>query len=180
MKTSLTSSLPLILMVAIAALGLGIWFSFDHHHEHSAAEKIDLSEFFTESYPLANGEVVVAQDLMSELNLINFWATWCAPCRHEMPTFEIFYQKYKDQGFSVLGLTIDDSEPSNIFLESVGVTYPAIILGDAGWELLVRFGNNKGLLPYSILTDKKGKVLERKLGEIDMDLLSKWIKNHLK
>ena len=96
-----------------------------------------------------------------------------------MTIFEAIYQKHTEQGFSVIGLTIDAAEPAETFLQSVGVTYPALILGDLGWELLGTFGNKQGLLPYSILTDKQGVVLERKLGEIDANLLSEWIEKYL-
>ena len=183
MTASLKSSLPLVAMVAIAALGFGVWFSVDRHDDHSHHDsevEIDISEFLTQTYPDPRGESIVVAQVMGKLNLINFWATCCAPCRHEMPTFEMFYQQYNAQGFSVIGLTIDDPEPAESFLQSVGVTYPALILGDTGWELLGRFGNQQGLLPYSILTDQQGVVLERKLGEIDAELLSEWIKKHLK
>jgi len=182
MDTSLKSSLPLVLMVAIAALGFGFWFGSDRHNhdDHSHAVEIDISEFLTQTYPDTIGQNVVVNDVIGDLNLINFWATWCAPCRHEMPLFETFYQQYKTQGFSVIGLTLDDPEPAETFLQSVGVTYPALMMGDTGWELLGDFGNQQGLLPYSILTDKQGVVLERKLGEIDANLLSEWMEKYLK
>ena len=184
MKQVLKSSLPLVLLVAITALGLGVWLGAgdgqpEQHNNGNVADEIDISEFLTQTYPDPIGEDIVVKEVMGELNLINFWATWCAPCRHEMPVFEALYQQHKDQGFSVIGLTIDDPEPAEAFLQSVGVTYPAPILGDQGWELLGTFGNKQGLLPYSILTDKQGVVLERKLGEIDADLLSEWIEKYL-
>ena len=188
MSKVLKSSLPLIILVAITALGFGVWFSADQQSQSNGqgqgqqskqAFEIDLSEFLTQTYPDPRGESIVVKDTMQELNLINFWATWCAPCRHEMPIFETVYQRHRDKGFSVIGLTIDDAEPAETFLQSIGVTYPALILGDLGWELLGTFGNKQGLLPYSVLTDKQGVVLERKLGEIDEDLLSEWIEKHL-
>lgn len=167
-------------MVAIAALGLGVWFGFGQNSDRDDSIEIDISEFLTETYPDTRGEsVVVAEAMGAKLTLINFWATWCAPCRHEMPVFETFYQQYQAQGFAIMGLTLDDPEPAETFLQSVGVTYPALIMGDAGWSLLSRFGNNQGLLPYSILVDQQGLVLERKLGEIDAGLLSTWLKKHL-
>lgn len=183
METSLKSSLPLVVMVAIAALGFGLWFGLERHdhasHDDNTTE-IDISEFLTQTYPDPIGQNIAVNSVMGELNLINFWATWCAPCRHEMPIFETFYQQHKAQGFSVIGLTLDDPEPAETFLQSVGVTYPALMMGDTGWQLLGDFGNQRGLLPYSILTDKQGVVLESKLGEIDAELLSVWMEKYLK
>ena len=183
-KATWQSSLPLFILVAVCALALGYWFGVDRHQDHAGhhqdSSSIDLSEFMQMTLADTQGEERAVVDVMEQLNLINFWATWCAPCRHEMPVFEAIFQEYREQGFNVIGLTIDEAEPAEQFVQSLGVSYPILMVTDVGWDLLPRFGNDKGLLPYSVLTDRSGRVLEVKLGEIDADLLQKWIEMHLK
>jgi thiol-disulfide isomerase/thioredoxin len=124
------------------------------------------------------GNVQPISSYLKELNLINFWATWCAPCREEMPLFDAVYQVHSEQGFQVIGIAIDDLEPVDTFVQELGIRYPIVLAGEHGWDLLETTGNPMNLLPYTILIDRQGKVLEQKLGIIKEDEINKWIQKY--
>ena len=119
--------------------------------------------------------VVSVRSQLQRLNLVNFWATWCAPCRHEMPVFESMYQAHNADGFQIIGIAIDNPERSQPFLDSMGITYPILYAERTGMELMETVGNPNGLLPYSLLLDSQGKVLDQKLGKIDEADILAWL-----
>jgi peroxiredoxin len=88
--------------------------------------------------------------------LLNFWATWCAPCRVEMPWFEEFSKKYHDRGFAVIGISLDDGGWKIVqpVIGKLKITYP-IVLGDSKVSNSYGMGD---LLPVSFLIDRTGKV----------------------
>lgn len=177
-----SSTIVLILIIGIAAFGLGV-----------AMNKAEVSEDI--SYPAllearllqttsVTGEDTVSvtiKDQLAELTLVNFWATWCAPCRHEMPMFESTYTAAQDKGqdFSIIGVTIDSIENAIPFLDSIGVTYPIVYADTTGMELMAAAGNPQGLLPYSLLLDADGKVLEQKLGQVHEEDIAAWIAQYI-
>jgi peroxiredoxin len=103
-----------------------------------------------------NSGKVSLSDLRGKVVLVNFWATWCPPCRLEMPGFERVYQEYKDKGFTVVGLSTDEDGPGvvNSFIQQHGITYP---VGMATDEMRRLYGGVDAL-PESFLVDKTGHV----------------------
>src|SRR5690606_16982844 len=88
--------------------------------------------------------------------LVNFWATWCPPCRFEMPGFQRVYEEYADEGFVILGLSTDRGSRRAVrdFLSERGITYPVAM---ATAQSVRAFGAGN-LLPTSYLLDRTGKV----------------------
>ena len=98
--------------------------------------------------------------------LVNFWATWCPPCKKEMPAFIELQEQYSNQGFQVIGLAIDDIDSVKDFVDTLGVNYPALIADYSGIELSRKYGNNIGALPFSVFVGRDGKILSTKTGEL--------------
>ena len=97
--------------------------------------------------------------------LINFWATWCAPCRLEMPTMEKAYQRYKNKGLEILAVSVD-AGPKNLvknFMEELGLTFPALLDPDMKVFQLYRLF----AIPASFLIDKQGIIRFKELGYRD-------------
>lgn len=111
-----------------------------------------------------------------KLVLLNFWATWCAPCREEMPLFSKWQRDYGAKGLQVIGLSMDDDVASvKQFLAEYPVSYP-IVMGDV--ELAESFGGVLGL-PLSYLIDEQGRVVGRYQGEPDLARMETEIKQRL-
>ena len=104
--------------------------------------------------------------------LLNFWATWCAPCLVEMPRFSAWQRQYARQGLQVLGISMDDStEPVQRLLSRGNVGYP-VIMGDT--TLAKLYGGIFGL-PSTFLIDRSGRIVGRFRGEVNLEDLERSI-----
>lgn len=98
--------------------------------------------------------------------VINFWATWCPPCRQEMPAFIELQDKFGAQGLQFVGVAIDEADKVIDFMDTYGVNYP-MLLGDlAAIEVGKQYGNRFGALPYTAIVDRQGKVVFTRRGEL--------------
>jgi cytochrome c biogenesis protein CcmG, thiol:disulfide interchange protein DsbE len=109
-----------------------------------------------------DGETVRLADLRGQVVLVNFWATWCPPCRIEMPGFERVWQDYADQGFVIVGLSVDQGVRSDVvrWVEDRGLTFPIAFAPGA----VVRSYGGANVLPTSILIDREGRIAHRVQG----------------
>jgi cytochrome c biogenesis protein CcmG, thiol:disulfide interchange protein DsbE len=109
-----------------------------------------------------DGETVRLSDLRGQVVLVNFWATWCPPCRIEMPGFERVWQDYADQGFVIVGLSVDQGVRSDVvrWVEDRGLTFPIAFAPGA----VVRSYGGANVLPTSILIDREGRIAHRVQG----------------
>ena len=99
--------------------------------------------------------------------LLNFWATWCAPCVEELPLINDFYRQNKSDGWQVLGLAIDKLAPVQFFLQKMPLDFPIGMAGMAGADLGHGLGNVAGGLPFSVVLGGNGAVLYRKMGKLN-------------
>ncbi len=121
-----------------------------------------------------DGPELVMAGLRGKPLLINFWATWCAPCVREMPEIDRFHREFAPRGWQVLGLAIDGAAPVREFLSRVKVGFTIGLAGLDGTELVRSLGNAQGSLPFSVMINAKGQVLQRKLGETNFTELAAW------
>jgi thiol-disulfide isomerase/thioredoxin len=94
----------------------------------------------------------------------NFWATWCAPCREEIPLLMAARQKYAPQGVEVVGIAIDNAVKVREFSSSFSISYPILLADAVGLDLMRRLGNSAGGLPYTVVADRRGALVHHKLG----------------
>jgi len=105
-----------------------------------------------------DGHIITMESLKGKVVLVNAWATWCPPCVMEMPGFQRVYEDYKDQGFTVLGISRDQADPSAVraFLTQKGITYPVAMAWQSSLD-----GFEVGGLPTSFLIGKDGRIKHR-------------------
>jgi thiol-disulfide isomerase/thioredoxin len=107
--------------------------------------------------------------------VVNFWATWCAPCVEEMPALQRAQRSYEKRGVTIVGVGIDSSSNIRDFRSRLGLDLPLLAAGAGGSELGRALGNRAGALPFTVLIDRQGRIRQRKLGQIRGEELTAWI-----
>ena len=96
--------------------------------------------------------------------IINHWATWCEPCRREIPMFMAVRDEYRDRDVELIGIAHDNEEDVRRFVDSMGMDYPQLLAGlGQGRKWLAQLGSN-GSLPLTLVFDREGNLRARKLG----------------
>ena len=106
--------------------------------------------------------------------VLNFWATWCAPCVEEMPAFERLQARWRDRQVRFVGISGEQPEPVAAFAQRLGITYTLWTGGEAALDLSRRLGNRLGVLPHTVVLGPDGQVLANKVGtysEIELEAL---------
>ena len=119
------------------------------------------------------GELALAQ-LRGRPLVVNFWATWCPPCVHELPELDRFHAEFGARGWQVVGLAIDSPTAVREFLARRPLRFPVGLAGLAGTELARQLGNAAGGLPFTVVLDAQGQVARRKLGSTTYAELVGW------
>lgn len=161
-----------IVLVAATALMAGLFLSARHYAQPEFVQRqqtgANLIGNPRPDFRLGSntGEFVTPADFPGKTLLINFWATWCAPCRQEMPMLVDLQNEFGAAGLQVVGIALDDVQAVREFVQTYGISYP--ILVGAGDVMLTSaaYGNTAGVLPYSVLVDSDGIVRWQYTGEI--------------
>ncbi len=147
-------------------------------------EPPDVNDFFSLSFNNLDGEKILIKDLRGQkFTIINFWATWCAPCIEEMPMFSRFHNENKKDEIKVIALAVDNKTQIEKFLQNKNLSQPILIVGAKGNELARLLGSEKDALPYTALIGPDGKLLKTKMGKISENEVKLWVfsefKHHL-
>lgn len=125
--------------------------------------------------PNFDGQTVRLADFRGEGLVVNFWASWCPPCRAEMPGFEQVYQRYRGTGVAFLGINLTDDPVSALrVVEETGVTYP--LAQDADGTAFAAFGGFG--MPTTVFISSDGEILERYTGLLTASQLEQRIESH--
>ena len=151
-----------------AAAGAG-WQLTRGAHADDVAEQLWALRF-----PKPDGSELVMASLRGKPLLLNFWATWCAPCVKEMPELDRFAQAFAARGWQVVGLAVDNAKPVREFLQHNPVGFLIGLAGFEGAELTGQLGNAQGALPFTAVFDRRGRIVQRKLGPSDYAELVRW------
>jgi thiol-disulfide isomerase/thioredoxin len=108
--------------------------------------------------------------------MVNFWATWCPPCRREIPAFIELQEKYKSEGFTIVGIALDEKQAVIDFTDPMDVNYPILMAEQEGIVLAKAYGNNLGVLPFTVIIDRKGKIIHRLRKELSFKAVEDMIK----
>ncbi len=123
---------------------------------------------------LASGEQRSIRSWSAEALIINFWATWCAPCRKEMPLLEQVHQQWQGRGLAVVGVAVDRLESVRTFIGETGISYPILVGEQDAMAAAESFGPEFVGLPLTVVAAPGGKILRLYIGELhqaDLDLM---------
>ena len=124
------------------------------------------------AYPDLDGRERRSNEWVGKVLVLNFWASWCPPCREETPLFVELQERYRAAGVQFVGIAIDDREPIADFSDTYGINYP-VLLGDiSAVDLSKRLGNRFEGLPFTVIAGPDGKVVLRHAGGIAREQLT--------
>jgi len=173
----------LVNLVAIAALISGLYLSARYFSEPVVVPQPTATgsliagsligsvrpDFSLESN---QGGFTTPADYSGQTLLINFWATWCGPCREEMPMLMDLQRQHGSSGLQIVGIALDNAQSARDFVQTYGISYPILVGLENVFETSAAYGNSEGVLPYSVLIDKTGIVRWQYAGKIHQDKIS--------
>src|SRR5256886_13922518 len=169
MRGELMKSRTLILLGVITVLTLSIYGSlrvFRIFHSQAAASRVGdnsplepASDFELKSL---DGRAVKLSDFRGKVVVLNFWATWCAPCRVETPWLIDLYRQYKEQGLEVVGISVDDGNQEHVadFVKEIGINYTVLMGNHAVGDT---YGGLR-FLPQIFFIGRDGKIIKHSFG----------------
>ena len=121
--------------------------------------------------PDLNAQPQALEQWRGKVLVVNFWATWCAPCREEIPELIKFQSEYGPKGVQIVGIAIDAADKVRPYAANMKMNYP-ILIGDAdGVGLVQRAGNPLAGLPFTVILDRRGNAVHSHLGSLTADKL---------
>jgi len=178
-----------ILVISLLALAAGLGASWLSRPAAPIAEPA-VQTLWSQQWPGPDGQPKPLETLRGQITVVNFWATWCAPCVEEMPALSALYQQMSPQinqqnqqtsgsprpRIEFIGVAIDRADQVAEFARRSPVSYPLVVAGAAGSELGRALGNEAGALPFIAVIDSNGRVVERTLGIVDLEKLRTLLK----
>ncbi len=130
--------------------------------------------------PDLEGKTRHLADWGGKVLLVNFWATWCAPCQAEVPNLMRYQEQYGAKGLQIIGVGLDEPVRLRNFRNSFDLNYPVLVGDpDRSLDILAAWGNNRGIVPYTVVLDGHGRVVERVTGVIDDETMEELVLPHL-
>lgn len=146
------------------------------YYLNSTAESLNTSQPESGQTEKANPLDIVLLDLDSrphkmdewkgKVVVINFWATWCPPCRREIPTIIALQDELGDKGVQFVGVAVDSTKRVRQYVNEHNIdNYPTLQGESAGLDFSIALGNRRSILPYTVIVDRNGEIIDRHTGE---------------
>jgi thiol-disulfide isomerase/thioredoxin len=160
-------AIALIAAVAVlsAAAGAGYhgWSSRVAAEREGAARAVS-DRVFSARFADLQGGAPTLERWRGQVLVVNFWATWCAPCREEIPVFVRLQDRHGPRGLQFVGIAFDQPDKVAEFAREFRINYPLLLGGAEIMELMREAGNRAGVLPYTLVIDRRGDVVSREPG----------------
>ena len=157
------------LLIGIAAATIALVGTAYFGSEPPAAPSLpdgSVERLFASQFNDSDGKAQEIAQWRGKTLVINFWASWCPPCRDEMPEFSRLQSKYSEKGVQFVGIALDTADNVSRFSQQHAVSYPLLIGGTPGTELSRQLGNDRLALPYTVVLGPAGDVRLARLGRV--------------
>lgn len=162
------------MVVAAVALAAGFWL---HPWNRGAPpDSGDVARLMAASLPDMEGKSQALAQWRGKVMVVNFWATWCSPCLEEIPEFVRMQEKLGNQGLQFVGIAIDNTAKVREFAAKYRMNYPVLIGEMDAIELARSAGNQFGGLPFTVVMDRKGRLIGTEIGGLNEEKLTALIR----
>jgi thiol-disulfide isomerase/thioredoxin len=168
----------LYVLLALTAFGAGVWVN-NTRQAAAPASAAGADAILALSLPDLQNRVQALNQWRGQVLIVNFWATWCTPCREEIPIFVKLQQKYAGKGLQIVGISIDEVDKTREFSISFGINYPGLIGTFDAVEVSKRAGNDKRVLPFTVILGRDGQIARTESGGLTEQKLEGVIKSLL-
>lgn len=132
------------------------------------------------SMPDVAGTARAVKEWDGKVVAVNFWATWCGPCKEEIPLFNAMQKQYGPRGIQFVGVAMDERAAVQDYIKTHPIAYPVLVDGeDAASDLAIRYGDDQGVVPYTAFIDRQGRIAFVQFGAMSEDLARQVIESLL-
>ncbi len=155
-----------LLIGGVAAGTAALAAGFASYRSTETTSRRDGAALLAVVLPDLRGKDQALAQWRGKVMVVNFWATWCAPCREEMPQFVAAQAVRGTKSVQFVGIAVDQLTKVQEFAKNIGLNYPTLIGGFGAIELSKALGNSLSALPYTVVLDRQGEVAHRQLGPL--------------
>jgi thiol-disulfide isomerase/thioredoxin len=165
---STAKQVAIFIAVAAVALAAGVLLRTDGGESRDAAVPTAAAAtgLMTTRIPDLEGKPRTLDQWHGKVLVVNFWATWCAPCREEIPAFIKVQQKLGNKGLQIVGIAVDQTDKVRPYAAEMKINYPILVGDTEAIDLARQAGNRLGGLPYTVIFDRQGAAIHSQLGGI--------------
>ena len=153
--------LAVAVLALAAGFGLGRYDGYRTAHHHRRSRGMPRMRF---ALPDLAGKARSLTHWPAKVYLVNFWAPWCPPCRAEIPLLRAAARQYKAQGLGIIGIALDHKKAVASFVQVHHIRYPVLLGGEQGLQMLAKFGDVQGAIPFSLFVTPHGRIITGQLG----------------
>jgi len=165
-----TSRIALLAFAAALAFAVGFWLN--PWNVDGMPDSGNVAGLMAASLPDIEGKPQALAQWRGKVMVVNFWATWCPPCLEEIPAFVRMQEKFGNQGLQFVGIAIDNAAKVREFAAKYQMNYPVLIGEIDAIELARVAGNELGGLPFTVIVDRKGRLIGTELGGLNEQKLT--------
>jgi thiol-disulfide isomerase/thioredoxin len=159
--------LQTIVLLAVAILAGAAGFYFSNRQLLSPTTRVAAKRLMLTSLRDTGGRLQRLSQWRNNVLIVNFWATWCLPCREEIPALVRVNHKYAANGVYLVGIAVDDTSKVLEYARELGIDYMLLIGGTETLALTADLGNRTELLPFTVVLNRAGTVVYTHAGAVD-------------